>query len=139
MTFVAQLNADRVCTSVADLKSKPPGDRFVEIGSLDLSFIGRHHDGSSWGPAPTDTQSRHITRLAFLQRFTQAERIAIRTAAKSSVAVEDYVAMVEAAQWIDLDRADTRFGVQAMEAASLLSVGRSTEILDAPIVQSERP
>lgn len=88
---------------------------------------------------PAPFQDWRITRLAFLNRFTQPERLAIRTAAKSSVAIEDYMAMVTEAKWIDLSRADTRAGVQAMETATLLSAGRALEILDAAVQPEERP
>lgn len=138
MAYIAQLNADRICTSVAELLSVPPGELFVQVQSLDLTLLGRHHDGQAWGAAPAAASRRHVTRLAFLSRFTPAERAAIRTAAKANVAVEDYVAMVEAAMYIDLDRSDTRTGVQALEAATLLAPGRALEILDAAIEQHER-
>ena len=43
------------------------------------------------------------------------------------------------ASYIDLDRADTRAGVQQLEAAGLLAAGRALEILDAVIQDIERP
>ncbi|MBP7568224.1 MAG: hypothetical protein KA795_19675, partial [Burkholderiaceae bacterium] len=49
-----------------------------------------------------------------------------------------YLSKVNAAKFIDLDRADTRAGVQALEAATLLAAGRALQILDAPIQPGER-
>ena len=90
------------------------------------------------GPKPT----RHITRLAFLSRFSDAEAILIDLASigatQQAAAMRRYVNKVNAAAYIDLDRSDTRGGVQALEAATLIGVGRAAEILDGAIQTIER-
>ena len=73
---------------------------------------------------------RVMTKLEFLRRFTQDERVAIRTVAKSNVQLEDYMAMIDLAQEIDTSDADTKAGVQMLEQAGLLATGRSQEILN---------
>ena len=94
------------------------------------------------------TAPRHITVLAFRNRFTQSEKIAIEIAAldnpaaampqrAQSAALRANQLDVQAANYIDLDRTDTRAGVQALEAATILAAGRALEILDAPIVAHE--
>jgi hypothetical protein len=70
-----------------------------------------------------------ITPLAFLRRFTQDERVAIRTAAQESIAIADYLAMTDAAQEIDLTDTDTVAGLNALEAAELIAEGRAAQIL----------
>ena len=50
-----------------------------------------------------------------------------------------YLSKVNAAQHIDLQDADTRGGVQALEAAGLIAAGRATAILDTPIQARELP
>jgi hypothetical protein len=70
-----------------------------------------------------------LTKLQFLQRFTAAERVAIRQAAKAVPALEDYMAMLDAAQHIEIDRPDTIAGVNALAAAGLLTEQRAAEIL----------
>lgn len=91
-------------------------------------------------PAPVP---RHITQLAFLNRFTDPEAIAIDLASigatQQAAAMRRYLSKVNAASYIDLDRLDTRAGVQALEAAGILAAGRALEILDAPIDAQERP
>jgi len=86
---------------------------------------------------------RHITQLAFISRFTDAEAKAIDLASigatDAAASVRRYQKKVDAATYIDLDRADTRAGVQALETAGLLAAGRATVILDAPVQDSERP
>lgn len=70
-----------------------------------------------------------ITKLAFLNRLTAEERIAIRTAATQSPAIHDYLEMLDAAQDVDLTDPRTIGGVQALEASGLLAEGRGAEIL----------
>ncbi|WP_243021762.1 hypothetical protein [Simplicispira sedimenti] len=90
-------------------------------------------------PAPV---LRHITRLAFLSRFADAEAVAIDLASigatPQAAGMRRYMSKVNAATYIDLDRADTRAGVQALEAAGVLAAGRALQILDAPVQPEER-
>lgn len=93
-------------------------------------------------PAPA-TSARRITKLAFMTRFTDAEAVMIDLASQGATVeaatMRRYQAKVNAAEWIDLDREDTRTGVQTLEAVGLLAAGRALEILDAPILDHERP
>lgn len=86
---------------------------------------------------------RHITQLAFLNRFTDAEAIALDLASigatVEAASMRRYLAKVQAAKWIDLDMSDTRAGVQALEAFGLLAQGRAAQILEAPIQAGELP
>jgi hypothetical protein len=70
-----------------------------------------------------------VSRLAFMQRFTAEERVAIRTAAQSSPAIEDYLQMLNVSEQVDLTHALTVSGVQQLEAAGLIAAGRAAEIL----------
>jgi hypothetical protein len=70
-----------------------------------------------------------ITKLEFLERFTAEERVAIRTAAQSSIAIQDYLELVNVCDSIDLTYGTTKAGVQALENAGLIAPGRSVEIL----------
>jgi hypothetical protein len=93
-------------------------------------------------PEPT-TEPRHITRLAFLNRFTDAEAISIDLASigatEQAAGLRRYMNKVNAATFIDLARPDTRAGVQALEAGGVLAAGRAAEILDSDILDEERP
>lgn len=91
-----------------------------------------------------------VTRLAFRNRFTQAEKVALELAAlddpaatmaqrQQSAAIRVYLADVAAATFVDLGRDDTRAGVQALEAGGLIGAGRALEILNAPVEVHERP
>lgn len=102
------------------------------------------------GAPPSVYNDTSITRLAFRNRFTLAEKAAIELAAldnptapmpqrQQAAALRAYLADVAAATYIDLQRPDTRAGVQMLETAGLLANGRALEILDAPIQPEERP
>lgn len=114
---------------------------------FDVTRMGDYvHDGTSLS-LPSDTR---ITRLAFRNRFTQAEKVMLELAGvddatapmaqrQQSAAIRVYLADVEASAFVDLARADTRAGVQSLEAAGLLAPGRALQILDAPVQAHERP
>jgi len=100
-------------------------------------------------PPPAPPEIRHITRLAFRNRFTSAEKVTLEIASLDTpaatmaqrqqaaglrVALKDQ----ENASYIDLDNAATRAGVQMLEAAGLMAAGRALEVLDAPVVEAEK-
>lgn len=91
---------------------------------------------------------RHITKLAFRSRFTPAEKVGIEIAQldnpaatmperANAAALRASQADLAVATYIDLDRADTRAGVLALEQFGLLAKGRALQILDTPTVESE--
>lgn len=91
-----------------------------------------------------------ITRLAFRNRFTMVEKAGLEMAGlddpgapmsqrQQAAMLRAYLADVAAATFIDLQRPDTRAGVEQLEALGLLAEGRAAEILDAPVQPAERP
>jgi hypothetical protein len=99
-------------------------------------------------PPSPPPQPRLITRRAFRNRFTQAEKIAIEIASLDvptadmqqramAAALRASQQDVAVAQYIDLDLIDTRAGVQSLEDAGLLEAGRAAVILDGPISEEE--
>ncbi len=57
---------------------------------------------------------------------------------QASAALRANLADQRDATYIDLDRADTRAGVQQLEALGLLAAGRALAILDAAVTDDER-
>lgn len=125
-------------------------------GSVDVSATsprpgpGWLYNGSSFTPptAAGATGSRRITRLGFKNRLTQQERITLDLASiddpaapaasrQLAAALRDLLSQVGIATFIDLQRADTRAGVQQLEVMGLLGAGRALQILDAPITPEE--
>lgn len=76
-------------------------------------------------PAP----ERNVTKLQYLRRFTQPERINIRDASAASPELYDYLAMLELAEDINLDDPDTIAAVGMLEAVGLIATGRAAEVL----------
>ena len=118
----------------------------------DSDFIAAHHPGAVVAPDlvpdPPAPVFARLTKLGFRGRFTQAEKTAIELTSIADPAapmaqraqaadIRVYLADVAAATYIDPQRADTRAGVQALEAAGLIGAGRALEILDAPIQADE--
>lgn len=114
---------------------------------FDIARLGEYRYENGVLALAPDTR---ITRLAFRNRFTQPEKVMLELAAlddatapmaqrQQSAAIRVYLADVAASAFVDLARADTRAGVQALEAAGLLAAGRSLAILDAPVEAHERP
>lgn len=99
---------------------------------------------------PTAGTYRWITVLAFRNRFTKAEKVTLELAAldnpagtaeqrQLAAALRSDMKDTDNAAYIDLDRADTRAGVIALETYGLIGSGRALQILDAPVQAHERP
>lgn len=95
---------------------------------------------------------RRITPGAFRDRFTRAEAGRIDLAAtddaaapmpqrQASAELRALMRRLDGAEYVDLDdQVRTRTPVQQLEAAGLLdAAGRADEILDAPVLDAERP
>ena len=70
-----------------------------------------------------------LTKYEFMNRFTQAERVTIRTAAASSGELYDFISMLELATEVQLDYPATQGGVQFLETSGLIAAGRAATIL----------
>lgn len=92
--------------------------------------------------------SRKITKLAFRNRFTSQEKAKIEMATldnpSGTLEERTFAASIRAsladqrdAEYIDLDRPDTRQGVTDMETYLVIATGRALEILDAPTAPEE--
>lgn len=83
-----------------------------------------------------------ITKLAFLDRFTDAEAVQIDLASigetVQAATVRRYMSKITNATFVDLTRPDTIDGVNGLVALGLLTQGRADEILTAPIQDIER-
>jgi hypothetical protein len=105
--------------------------------------IGWVYDGSVFylptGAAPVI--NTHITRLAFLNRFTDTEAVGIDLASIGATVpaatLRRAMKRIDAAQSIDLANSDLVAGVAMLEASGLIAAGRSTEILTTPPTASE--
>ena len=127
MTRYAQLSGG-VVHLVIDSPFDPDGinGQWIDCGNAGPGWT---YDGSTFAaPAPV-VLPKIISKVQYLKRFTQAERIAIREAAKTSAVVNDYVQLLDAASDVDLADPDTVAGVEQLESAGLLAAGRAAEVL----------
>ena len=103
--------------------------RMVENGSVILE--------SYWAEPEAAAATTKLTKLAFRNRFTFAEKVAIETAAETDPVVRVLLKDQEAATFIDLSRQDTQDGVQLLASKALLTSERAEAILGAPIQPEE--
>lgn len=97
----------------------------------------------AWIASNAAADSTKITVLALRNRFTTNEKIAIDLASLDNPAltmeqralaasVRVMMADIAVATYIDLNRPDTRAGVQALETYGIIGAGRASQILDTP-------
>ena len=143
MKLIIQNN--RIAATATDAYTGP--DEYIDApADFDVTRLGEYrYEGGVLVLAP----DMRITRLAFRNRFTQAEKVALELAAlddpaapmaqrQQAAALRATLSDTAAATFIDLIHADTRAGVQMLETAGLLAAGRALEILDAPVQSHER-
>lgn len=142
MKLIIQNN--RIAATATDAYTGP--DEYIDApADFDVARMAeyRYADGVlSLQPA---TQ---VTRLAFRNRFTAAEKVALEMASldnpagtmeqrQQAAALRVYLADVASSSFVDLGRQDTRAGVQQLESWGLLAAGRALQILDATIFVTE--
>ena len=113
---------------VIESETDPDGINGAWVGCGDAS-PGWLYDGATFAPPAPVVLPKILTKVQYLKRFTQAERIAIREAAKTSAVVNDYVQLLDASSDVDLADEDTVAGAQQLESAGLLAAGRAAEVL----------
>lgn len=104
-------------------------DAPIEWG--DMGFAD--HDHTPMQEEITDVVPRMTytwTKLQYLRRFTQPERIAIRGAATQSAGLDDYLELLALAEEVKSDDPDIIAALTMLEAVGLLAAGRAQEILD---------
>jgi len=95
-------------------------------------------------------QETKLTRLAFLDRFTDAEAVAIDLASIDNptgtseerigqASIRRYMSKIDAATFVDVAREDTIAGVNVLETMGLIGTGRADEILSTEITSEEAP
>lgn len=128
-------------------------DYVVEVAPGQAQLRDQYIDGQFVRPTPVpapepEPSARRVTRLAFRNRFTQAELVTLEIAGlddptapmaqrQQAAAIRVMQRQVSDATFIDLDRPDTRTGVLQLEAAGILASARALQILDALIQPAE--
>jgi hypothetical protein len=100
-------------------------------------------------PPPPPPLPRLVSKLAFRNRFTLAEKAmleiacldnpaAVMSARQQAAVLRATMKDQESAEYIDLNRADTRAGVQSLETAGIVATGRTVVIMDTAVTELER-
>jgi hypothetical protein len=116
----------------------------VEVTAFPLHYTDRHwvdNTAQAWMvPAPEQpVVERVITTKAFLLRFTGEERVAVRTAARASVSIDDWLHLLESDTIVHLNSVFMVNGMAAIVAAGFITQARSDEIINAEIQPFEVP
>lgn len=106
-----------------------PADLVGGLTDADLERLGElgpaaHYAGQGFfrvaDPEP-EPAVRRITRIGFMQRMDPAKRMAIRTAAKTDIVIEDFLDLLAATDLVELDHADTIAGLGYLVSQELLT------------------
>ena len=92
------------------------------------------HTATADSDSPAPVVQWVWTPLEFLRKFTAAERITIRAAAKVNASLDDFMFLLERATEVHSDNPDVVNGLALLEAAGLLAAGRAAEILNGQYV-----
>lgn len=103
------------------------------VGWIFNGVIFNPPSGHSGSPIMT------ITRLAFRNRFTMAEKVALYVASQTpqGLPLKVYLDDMAAATFVDLLRADTILGINTLVSLGLLTPSRANEILTTVPVAHE--
>jgi hypothetical protein len=117
----------------------------VNVMAFPLHYVARQwspNTTETWmlpAPVPENIPERIITTKAFLLRFTGEERVAVRTAARASVAIDDWLHLLESDVIVHLDSLFMADGIHALIGAGFITDARAKEILGAEIQPFEVP
>lgn len=128
---------------------KPPGTFIEEYLTNKFRYATRTVPAKPAFGALAPTRPRLVARYSFRQRFTLSEKVALELASvdvstastpqrQLAAALRANMADQRDASYIDLDLPATRAGVQSLEDAGLIAPGRTVQIIDAPVQDSER-
>ncbi len=101
-----------------------------QIDSLAVPFTNFNHTELQDGVVDIIPTSYTWTKLEYLRRFTQDERIAIRAAAKQSPVLEDYLQLLELASEVKSDDPDIVAALNMLESVGLIDTGRAQGIIN---------
>lgn len=128
MRKFAQLNSDNIVISIAESERNIPGDGVIEI--TDSSDpMGKKWDGSAFIDVtpPQPEPITNITKFAFMQRMTQAERIAFR--ASTDPIIIDIRGTLELSRYIDLKLQVFEDSINYLITKSIIQAARKPDLI----------
>lgn len=102
---------------------------------------GWRYDGGQWSAPMVE---RRITQLALKRRWPRSKWRAMLAARTTNEDIADFQDSLTLARFVDLDDAETQFGINALAASSVpasyrLTAAEADAILTTPVAEHERP
>ena len=139
MPNYVQLNDASLVVAVTETDGVIDAANMIEIPEYDTSLLGKKYENGVFVDGPITILPSIITKLALLNRMTDAEFIGIINAAKTDAEVELWKTRFDNATTIDLaDGSRVVAGFPMLVTKGLLTQDRATTILTAPIQPNER-
>jgi hypothetical protein len=139
MPNYVQLDDNNIVTGVTQTTGTIDAANMIEIPEYDTSLLGKKYENGVFVEGPVVILPSIITKLALLNRMTDAEFIGIINAAKTDAEVELWKTRFDTATTIDLnDGSRVVAGFPMLVTKGLLTQERATKILTDPIQINER-
>jgi|GEM_PF-3539218 len=144
--YIATLNSENIVTGIQQaLADFVLSDKQLILEHLDYELLGKLYEGGEFKTvaAVTPEVPTLIALGFFMLRLTQKERISIRKLAKKETEngeiALDFMKLLESQTVINVQQEQVRDGLNFLELIGELEEGRALEILDASIIDEERP
>lgn len=139
MPNYVQLNDNNIVVGVTKAADTIDAANMIEIAEYDASLLGKKYENGVFVEGPPLVLPSIITKIALLNRMTDAEFIGIINAAKTDAEVELWKTRFDNATSIDLDDGSRVVaGFPMLVTKGLLTQERATKILTDPIQINER-
>lgn len=117
------------------LGQSPADDAALTAVGMAKKDVGPTQPQGPWNPVtrlfdPPPPPPNILTPSGFKQRFTQAERVAIRAAADSDTVIDDLLDILATAQDVDMADPNVTGGLDYMESQGLITATRKDEIIN---------
>jgi hypothetical protein len=139
MPNYVQLDDNNLVVGVTKAAEIIDAANMIEIAEYDTTLLGKKYENGVFVDGPVVVLPSIITKIALLNRMTDAEFIDIINAAKTDAEVELWKTRFDLATKIDLnDGSKVVAGFPMLVAKGLLTEARSAEILTLTIQPNER-
>lgn len=131
MAYYSYSAVTNALIAISDFELPTPEDgSCTEVPGVSKSEL---ENGYNWNAETHSfdlkSADRVLTKLDYMNRFTDTELATIYTVAKSNIAVEIWLEKFKLSTEINLDDLRTIGGVMALEQFGLIGPGRASEIL----------
>ena len=139
MPNYVQLDDNNLVVGINQTTGTIDAANMIETPEYDTSLLGKKYENGVFVDGPAIVLPSIITKLALLNRMTDAEFIGIINAAKTDAEVELWKTRFDNATTIDLnDGSRVVAGFPMLVTKGLLTQERATKILTDPIQINER-